>query len=663
MRRIASERLLAPFGVFLLAFTLRCGYLAEIVDDPDFAAPLVDAGYHDYWAWGLASGDWTPPEGLEDPRIPSTPYFRPPLYPYFLAWEYAICGGRSYLGVRVIQALLGSLSCVLGFLLARRLFGSAAGILCGLIMAAWWPLVYFDSELREVALLVFLHLVLLLGLVAVRERRGRLGSLGCGLALGLSALAKPNALLFAPVAAGWLVLAPPRSVTWRRRWASCLAFLGGVVLAVAPATLRNAVAARDFVPVSSNGGINLWGSNNPIATGLSVELPDGPSFRSAFDYPAIVRHVERETGRGLKHSEVSRHFTRRAVGYIKDHPARCAALVWKKAVMFWNRQEVVSEKDLNAARRESLLLPRLPGNFAFLFAGGVVGGCLALAGQMRGGRWARRAHRADSGLLLLFIGLYFASFLPFFVTARYRVAIVPLLAALAAYAVVWTAERLAERRLIAGGLAICAMVGLCFLSSVNYYGYEADGFKAAFDRAYSLARSGRPRDARGWYERALHIQPDSPEAHGNLAELLVQEGKTDEAIEHYRTAIRLNPDYADGLYNLANALLQSGNPAEAADHYRRALRVRPDDARIHQNLGVALFALGQVEEAIACYRQALAIAPGSANAHYNLGRALDARGDRAVAAKHYTEALRLDPNHTGARRALDEMDGKEGLSP
>ena len=55
--------------ILLVGAALRIAYLREIVSAPDFAAPITDAAFHDYWARGLLTGDWTPPARQPDPRI------------------------------------------------------------------------------------------------------------------------------------------------------------------------------------------------------------------------------------------------------------------------------------------------------------------------------------------------------------------------------------------------------------------------------------------------------------------------------------------------------------------------------------------------------------------------------------------------------------------
>ena len=52
-----------------------------------------------------------------------------------------------------------------------------------------------------------------------------------------------------------------------------------------------------------------------------------------------------------------------------------------------------------------------------------------------------------------------------------------------------------------------------------------------------------------------------------------------EAIAQYRTAIALSPDYPDAHNNLASVLVESGRPGEAIAEFRKALALKPDYPR------------------------------------------------------------------------------------
>ena len=76
---------------------------------------MGDSRGYDAWAQQLAAGDW----------IGRDVFYQAPLYPYFVGVVYALFG-HDLLVVRVIQALLGALSCAaLGYAAARLISARA----------------------------------------------------------------------------------------------------------------------------------------------------------------------------------------------------------------------------------------------------------------------------------------------------------------------------------------------------------------------------------------------------------------------------------------------------------------------------------------------------------------------------------------------------------
>ena len=88
--------------IFTVALSARLIHLWQLRSTPFFDTLLGDANGYDQWAQRLAAGDW----------VGTEVFYQAPLYPYFLGGVYAIIG-RDLLIVRIIQAVIGSASCVL----------------------------------------------------------------------------------------------------------------------------------------------------------------------------------------------------------------------------------------------------------------------------------------------------------------------------------------------------------------------------------------------------------------------------------------------------------------------------------------------------------------------------------------------------------------------
>lgn len=622
------------FAILAFGAAIRASYLSELVRSPDFANPGVDAAYHDYWARGLATGNWTPPPGSEDPLIRTTPFFRPPGYPYFLALVYSVFG-PNYLAPRLVQMFLGLLNCGLAYAFGRRWFGRTTGLVFAGLMSFYWIFICFEGELLEPALLTTLLLSFAYMLSLWTERITVRRALAAGVLLGLCALTRPNALVAAVGVLGWAFWLSRRKGDLRGFVGAAAAFVLAAALAIAPATIRNYVVARDFVLISSNGGINLYLGNNEFAQGLFLSSAGIGRFGTSFDYPRVVASL----GHGIKHSQAWAIFTRRAISYVRAHPGRTLKLMVQKALMFWGPAEISHNKDESQQRAHSTTLRRLPGSFPAVLALAAVGIALVFSSPPISTMDRRR--REVAAIVLIVVALYFASFLPFFVTAQYRAPVIPFLLLFGAYGIERFANLLRERRLRAAVACLVLLAGAYGLVSVNWAGYRPQPGKWNFDRGVAYLETGRTDRAIVEFGEALRLDPNYAQAHFNLGVALARQGALENAIASYRRALQLRPDYADAHNNLGTALARQGRLSEAIAEFGKALKADPMLAAAHYNLGVALWSRGDAAAAVAHWKRTIAIKPKHASAHYRLAKALYSAGELAQARRELQKAREL----------------------
>src|SRR4030095_11555935 len=136
--------LLPASVIFAIAFGIRLVHVLQIRSTPFFSILMGDSRGYDEWAQRIAGGEWW---GREV-------FYQAPLYPYFLGALYAIAG-RDLLLVRLVQALIGSASCVLVALAASRLVSRRAGTVAGGVFALYAPAIFFDGLLQKSVLDVF----------------------------------------------------------------------------------------------------------------------------------------------------------------------------------------------------------------------------------------------------------------------------------------------------------------------------------------------------------------------------------------------------------------------------------------------------------------------------------------------------------------------------
>jgi tetratricopeptide (TPR) repeat protein len=616
--------------IFLAALAIRIFYLREIAGAPEFSHPAVDARFHDLWARDIAGLESGPSEVGRHEGLFDGPFLRPPGYPYFLALVYALTGG-SYLALRLVQMALGLAGLLLAFLIGRRWFGRTEGLLCAAGMASYWLLVYFEGELHAPPLMIVLVLSSLYVLGRWTESPSFSRALAAGFLLGAGALVWPNVLLFPPLALAWMIWQESRS---RRMIGRIIprssALILGVLLGIAPATLYNTLVTGEFVLVSANDGINLYIGNNEIADGFpKAELPEGLGrFDTLADYPDIKERIEEKEGRRLSYAETSSWFTARAARFVKEHPVDFLRLLGKKALLFWGPAEISNNREVAIDRERSRVLHLLPLDFPLLLTFAALGTFLLFRtgkGDVMGDAPGAVLRREIALLLVLFVAAWFASYLPFFVCARYRAPMIPalmLLAACGAAGFLRIVRRRDMRRAIplaAGGVA------LYLLASWNSFDYEPRLPTWYMDRG-----------------RAYRLAGDSPAS-----------------IRAFQAAVDLEPWWGKAHFELANALEASGETARARAHYEEAARLWPGEPRVHNNLGILLARQHEYDAAIDSFQRALARDPGSEQAHYNIARAYEEKGERGEAALHYREAVALKPDFAEALRALERL-GLEG---
>jgi 4-amino-4-deoxy-L-arabinose transferase-like glycosyltransferase len=592
-------------AILVLGLVLRLSYLAELRRAPDFAEPFSDAGYHDYWARGLAFGAWTPPPNMADPEIDSSPYLRPPGYPFFLALIYRLTGG-SYLAPRIAQAILGLLSAWLAFLIGRRWFGATAGLVAAFFMSAHWAFIYFEGELHAPALLIALLLTFTFLISewvgGARPWRG----LVAGLVLGAAVITRPNVLLFLPAVGAWALWLHRRDDR-RRVGSATAALLAGTLLVMLPVTVRNFAVSGEFMPVTSNTGVNLYMGNNPEANGLcDGDLPGIGVFGTCFDYPAVVSTLEKQTGRRLSDAEASNIMTGRALDFVLTNPGEALRLTGRKALLFWGPWEVTHNKVVALERANSGVLSHIPFGFPLLAALGLLGAGLVAAGGRRSAlgtasdaaEWppdhAREGFEV-AGLLLTLLAAWFVSILPFFAAARYRLPAVPFLALLAGVGIGWLVHQARARAWRAVGVWVVVFAILMMLASIRFVPYRADEARWHYNRAMSYAASGELTLALPEYREALRINPEHWQAHLDLGVALARSGRIAEGGPHIMDALRLNPANPYVQYNAALLMEAVGELERSERHLLEVLRLSPGFPGAAQDLARVRAALSRAQ--------------------------------------------------------------------
>jgi len=606
----------------------------QIRNAPFFTVLMGDSRAYDEWAQQIAHGDW----------VGHDVFYQAPLYPYFLGTLYAIAG-RDLLLVRLAQAIVGSLSCVLLGLAGSRLFSRPAGVIAGLGLALYAPAIFFDALLQKSVLDVFfvcLTLWVLSGLTS--EPQKRLSWLWLGIAMGGLSLTRENALVLVGVILVWVLVRHHAGVKPGRAAAAGI-FLLGLTIVLLPVAVRNGVLGDGLYLTTSQFGANFYIGNNAHADGTYMSLRFGRGSPE-YERQDATELAEAAMGRPLTPADVSAYWTRQALAFIRAEPLAWAKLLGRKFALLWNRSEMLDTESLQSHAEWSmpLRLGSYVGHFGVLVPLALLG--VVLTWPLRGRLWV------IYGLLTV----YAASVVMFYVFARYRYPLVPILMLFAAAGLVALPRRLRTDARITRWVALGAAL-LTAAAFVNRPMLSTDMMRAITEHnlGAALQEEGRFDEAVEHYRRALAFKADYAPAYSNMGTALRAKGQLPEAIATYQQALALRPDYPEAHYNLANALVDQGKLDDAIDQFRGAMQSTPGSVDVHNNLGIALASRGRTDEAIAEFLAALRLEPDSSKAHRNLGDTLASRGRQAEAIEHLRRAVQLDPGDGSARYDLGSV--------
>lgn len=631
--------------VLFVGFMIRIFYLAENSSAPDFTAPILDPQLNDYWARALVTGDWTPPPHAPDPQIRTTPYGRPPAYPWLLAGIYAVSGG-SYFAPRILQMLVGLLNILLVFLLGRRLFSAASGVVAAALYAVYWAAVYFQGELNSPVWEVFLGLGLLLWLLQWEKLGWLLSLFAAGIFLGLYALMRPNMLLPGVFLSAWIFyVGYKHSGKLHKAILNSGIFVIACILTITPVLIRNVLVADEFVLISYYGGINAYIGNNEKAEGVSPTVPDlyeisGLDRWNCFTYPAVVKGLGKHLGKEeFGYADASHYFYSRAIEFWKNKPLQAVQLTLRKAWFFWGPHEISDSKVIHYERTFSPLLRWLPG-FSLMFS-------LALLGVFL--LWLRKTPgtKTDAGvsLMAVYCAAYFLSVLPFFISGRYRFPITPFLILFAGYAVIQLWEFFRRRYYKQTAAIVLTGIALYALVSYPLIPYTPDLSTWHFHRGMAYAAQQMNEEAVAAFMKATDVNPENDEGWVQLGFLYAQQSQSDKAEECYAAAVKANPYNVYAQNNLGYEYFRRGHYEEAVAHYRLALEQQPEYSLALNNLGNALLELNRYEEALEQFAQVLSINPDDPHARYNIGNVYLRQEKYEAAVQHYKQAFERNPGN------------------
>lgn len=436
----------------LLAVGLNGLFALYFMSDPLGLSPVLDGRENLAWAERIAAGE-----------LPEEPFYRALLYPAILA-ALAKAGILSGAAATVFGVICHLISALLAGLIARRIWQlDLAGWFAGLLYAVYPVAMWFSVQVLDISFAITLFLAAVWFLLRSGDAaRGRNASRGCLLAAGLlggaAVLARPNflpAVIFfplLPILLRWVQGGGFRHLLGR----GALVGVGlGVVLLFQG--LINLQIGEAFRILPWQGAYNLYAANRDGANGKYFiqqvafdEVPAGANpTRMESEY---LYHQQFGAEGPATVSAMSAYWRGQLVESILEDPVRWLGLMGRKAAYLLNDWEQYNNLSYAYHKDRFLWLSWNPLGWGILLLG-------ASAAMLLNGRHLARREAAALWLVAL---AYAAGLLLFFVSARFRLPLAPLLCVGCGGLVLFLRERASWRfpriGLVFGLLALLATV-------------------------------------------------------------------------------------------------------------------------------------------------------------------------------------------------------------
>ena len=542
-------------GVLAVALLLRLIHLSSAVTSPLTFQLGPDEDYYFRFGRAVAAG-----VGQDSSEFT----FMDPGYGYLLGGLFKLVGPGVF-AAYLLQCLADGLTALAVVVLGRQLNRPRAGLIGGILYGVCSSAIMFCcSLLKEVWVAALMTWWVVIALHLLRSER-KLAWLGFGVFCGVAVAFRSTLLLlaFAALALPWLS-GPVLNAPLVPRGTRTMMFALGLMLALAPWSIRNFEAYHSMSPLPHNGGVVLHQAYNSQNPESSIWIPDFVNYLNPSEiWRGYAGEAERRAGHELTPAEVDHYWRSQAEEFMGRHPGAVAEDVGRKTLKFFASADIPINRSLQEEGLFSFIIARLPAPAPWLLALGLAG-LIWLGIEDR--RWTLVA--VPLAIAMLTTALFWAE-------DRFRFHAFAILALCSGIWLDAMLRRIRSRQIrpaIAFGAAAAALLSASFAlgAGINMPPLHWDQI------VWGYVKMGRPKEAQATADRVLRDQPDDAPILEAQAYLAVHRQDYTAAADAYEHALRVRPRSDQAHFNLAKVYMMLNKPHEALAQAKIAMDLKPD---------------------------------------------------------------------------------------
>ena len=212
---------------------------------------------------------------------------------------------------------------------------------------------------------------------------------------------------------------------------------------------------------------------------------------------------------------------------------------------------------------------------------------------------------------------------------------------------------------IAACLVLLAVYPAASAQTVEAFGDDATDPVRLFERGQSAHARGELEKAIGFYEQAIKVRPEFPEAEFQRGSALASLERLAEAEAAFRLAISYKKNWSLPYSALGVVLMRQSRDKDAEQFFRQALNIDNKDSVALRALSELRLRAGDSKEALDLAKRATAIAEAPASAWIGLAMAERANGNTAAAKAALDHILADEPANIAALMERADLFQKE----